>query len=629
MVLEISLSNVPRSAETKAAGWGRDDQATILVVNDNPELLELMSQLLGKAGYRICTATEGQGGFQVALHERPQLVISDVAMPHTDGIELCRLIRADEELRPTPILLVSAVRVDSTSAVEGLQAGADDYLEVPYDSVRLIAKVARLLERGRAEAELERCVMERTAQLEDTYRELEREINERRRAEEAAYYDTLTGLPNRTLFQERLPHALALAERSEQMLAVILLDLDRFKTINETLGQAVGDRLLCEVAERLTGCVRRSDTVARFDGDEFAILLMQITRTEDVARIARRTETAVEVAQSILRVLEAPFVSGQHELYLTASIGIGLCPDDGEDSQTLLKNAGSALYRAKEQGGNNYQFYTADMNAKALKRLALENSLRCALERDEFVLHYQPLVCTNSGQIVGAEALVRWQHPELGLVGPSEFIPFAEDTGLIVPLGEWVLRTACAQNKEWQEMGLPLMCVSVNLSARQFQQPNLSAMIAQVLAETGLAPEQLELELTESSLMCNAETTIETLHQIKGMGIRLAIDDFGTGYSSLSYLKRLPIDVLKIDRSFVCESTTAPDDAAIVMAIIGLAHNLKMKVIAEGVETEEQLAFLRLLRCDEIQGFLCSQPLAAAAFKQFVDGFQITPQLGS
>jgi diguanylate cyclase (GGDEF)-like protein len=622
MVLEISLSNVPRPAQADGAVWGHDHQAAILVVNDNPELLELTSRLLGKAGYRTCTATDGQEGFQVALHERPQLVISDVAMPRTDGIELCRLIRADVDLHPTPILLVSAVRVDSSSAVEGLQAGADDYLEVPYDPVRLIAKVARLLERGRAEAELERCVRERTAQLEDAYRELEREIIERRRAEEAAYYDTLTGLPNRTLFQERLPHALALAERSGQMLAVMLLDLDRFKTINETLGHAEGDRLLREVAERLTGCVRRSDTVARFAGDEFALLLMQITHTDDVARIARRTEDAVEVAQNVLRVLEPPFVSGQHELYLTASIGIGLYPNDGEDSQTLWKNANSALYRAKEQGGHNYQFYTADMNAKALQRLTLENSLRHALERDEFVLHYQPQVDIDSGQIVGAEALVRWQHPELGLVSPSEFIPLAEDMGLIIPLGEWVLRTACAQNKEWQEAGLPLMRLSVNLSARQFQQPKLAEMIARALSETGLEPEQLELELTESALMGNAETAIETLRQIKATGVRLAIDDFGTGYSSLSYLKRLPIDVLKIDRSFVCESTTAPDDAAIVMAIIGLAHNLKLKVIAEGVETEEQLAFLRLLRCDEIQGDLCSRPLAAADFKRFADGFQ-------
>lgn len=623
MGLENSLSsNVRHSAQTDTAVWGRDNQATILVVNDNLELLELMSLLLGKAGYRICTATDGQEGFQVALQERPQLIISDVAMPGTDGIELCRLIRADKEMGPTSILLVSAVRVDSTSAVEGLQAGADDYLEVPYDPVRLIAKVARLLERGRAEAELESCVRERTAQLEDAYRELEREIIERRRVEEAAYYDTLTGLPNRMLFQERLPHALALAERSEQMLAVILLDLDRFKTINETLGHAVGDRLLHDVAERLTGCVRRSDTVARFAGDEFSLLLMQITRTEDVIRIARRTEDAVEVAQSILRALEAPFISGEHELYLTASIGIGLYPDDGEDSQTLLKNAVSALNRAKEQGGNNYQFYTADMNAKALKRLAVENSLRHALERDELVLHYQPQVNISSGQIVGVEALVRWQHPELGLVCPADFIPLAEDTGLIVPIGEWVLRTACAQNKKWQEEGWPSMRVSVNLSARQFQQLELVEIIAEALAETGLAPEQLELELTESSLMKNAETAIETLSRIKKTGVRIAIDDFGTGYSSLSYLKRLPIDVLKIDRSFVCESTTAPDDAAIVMAIIGLAHNLKLKVIAEGVETEEQLAFLRLLKCDEIQGYLCTQPLAAVAFRQFADEFQ-------
>lgn len=618
----LALPVVALPLQKNALAFGHDSPATILVVNDNPELLEMTRLLLSKAGYRVCVATDGYEGFQVAQHEHPHLMISDVAMPNTDGIEFCRLIRADESLRQTPILLVSAVHVDSVSAVEGLQAGADDYLEVPFDPVRLVAKVARLLERRQIEEELERCVRERTAQLEDAYRELEREIIERRRAEEAAYYDTLTGLPNRMLFQERLPRALALAERSEQRLAVMLIDLDRFKAINETLGHAVGDRLLFEIAERLTACVRRSDTVARFAGDEFALVLTQITHPDNLIRIAQRTEDAVEIAQSILRVLAPPFVCGQHELYLTASIGIGLYPDDGEDAQTLLKHAGSALYRAKEQGGSSYQFYTADMNATALKRLTLENDLRRALERNEFAVYYQPQMNIDSSQIVGMEALVRWQHPELGLVCPADFIPIAEDTGLILPLGEWVLRTACAQNKEWQTRGLPKMRVAVNLSARQFQHPELTNVIAQALAETGLSAEDLELELTESSLMKNAETAIETLRQIKATGVRLAIDDFGTGYSSLSHLKRLPIDELKIDRSFVCESTTDADDAAIVMAIIGLAHNLKLKVIAEGVETKEQLAFLRLLRCDEIQGYLCSQPLPADAFEQFASEFQ-------
>lgn len=595
-----------------------DQQATILIVNDGPEQLELVSQLLGKAGYRVCTATNGREGFLVAQQERPHLVISDVVMPHASGIELCRLIRKDAYLRTTPILLASAVQVDSESAVEGLEAGADDYLEIPFDPMRLVAKVARLLERRRVEEDLERRVRERTTQLEATNRELEKEIVERKRAENAAYYDALTGLPNRLLFQERLPHALSLAERSGEMLAVMLLNLDRFQTINDTLGHTIGDRLLREVAERLAGCVRRSDTVARVAGDEFALLLMQITHTEDVARIARRTEDAVEIARGILRVLEPPFIFDEHQLYLTASIGIGLFPCDGEDAQTLLKNAGSARYRAKEQGGNNYQFYTADMNAKALKQLSLENNLHHALEHNEFVLHYQPQTEVGSGQVVGMEALVRWQHPDFGLIGPAEFIPLAEDTGLIVPIGEWVLRTACAQNKAWQEAGLSPMRISVNLSARQFQQPNLVETIARTLAETGLDPAYLELELTESSLMKNAETAIETLWKIKEIGVNLAIDDFGTGYSSLSYLKQLPIDVLKIDQSFVRDTTSDADDAAIVMAIIGLAHNLKLKVIAEGVETEEQLTFLRLLRCDEIQGYLCSEPLPAGAFQRFV-----------
>jgi diguanylate cyclase (GGDEF)-like protein len=508
--------------------------ATLLIVNDNPEQLELVNLLMTKAGYRVFTATNGREGFEVARRERPRLIISDVTMPRFDGIELCRCVRGDAELRTTPILLVSAVRKDSQSAIEGLQAGADDYLEMPYDPMRLIAQVARLLERKGAEEELKLCVRERTAELEDAYRELEREIIERRRAEEAAYYDALTGLPNRMLFKDRLPNAMSLAERNSQMLAVLLLDIDRFKTINDTLGSAIGDCLLREVAERLTSCVRRSDTVARIAGDEFGLLLQQIIYGEDAVRVALRAEDAVETAQQILRVLEPPFFFDGHELYITASIGISLYPPDGSDSQTLLKNAGAALYRAKEQGGNAYQFYTADMNAKAVKRLAVENNLRRALERDEFVLHYQPQMDVNTNRIVGAEALVRWQHPELGLIYPHDFIALAEDTNLIVPLGEWILRTACAQNKVWQANGCGVLRVSVNLSARQFQQPGLVSMIAEALIVTELAPACLELELTESAFMTNTEAAIEILRQIKELGVSVAIDDFGTGYSSLS-----------------------------------------------------------------------------------------------
>jgi diguanylate cyclase (GGDEF)-like protein/PAS domain S-box-containing protein len=438
------------------------------------------------------------------------------------------------------------------------------------------------------------------------------DITERKQAAERiqylAYHDTLTGLPNRVLFEEHLTEAIAQASPALRPLAVMFLSLDRFKKFNDTLGHIIGDQLLRSVAGRLSTTLGQGDTIACFTSDEFAFLLTQIRNEEDAA----------EVARSLHSILEAPFEIEEQELYVTASIGIGLYPHDGTDAQSLLKNAGAALYRAKQQGGNNYQFYTPDMNERALKRLALENQLRWALERKEFRVYYQPQVNIGTGQIVGMEALVRWQHPEMGLVSPAEFIPLAEDTGLIAPIGEWVLRSACAQTKSWRDCGFTSLRVSVNLSPRQFQQPDLLLMIERQLKETGLDPAHLELEVTESSVMKNAESAINTLHELKAMGIKISIDDFGSGYSSLSYLKHLPIDVLKIDQSFVRDMTTDPKDAAIVMAIIQLAHSLQLKVNAEGVETEEQLRFLRLLRCDEMQGYLFCRPLAVEAFEQLL-----------
>ena len=449
------------------------------------------------------------------------------------------------------------------------------------------------------------------------------DITARKQAEERisylACYDSLTGLANRTLFEDRLPQALNLAQRNEQMLAVMLLDLDRLKNINDTLGHSTGDLLLRGVADRLTGCLRASDTVARFAGDRFALLLTQISRKEDAGRIARRTKkNALEVAHNILEALKAPFSFDGHELYSTASVGISLYPDDGADPQALLRNAGAALHTVKEHGGNGYQFYTEGMNARAVEQLTLESALRRALEREEFVLYYQPQVDIISGRILAVEALIRWQSPDLGFVSPGDFIPLAESNGLIVPIGEWTLREACAQNQAWQEEGLPPLRMSVNLSPRQFEQPNLIETVARVLEESRLDPTYLEFELTEGSIMKNAERAIVTLRKLKEMQIQIAIDDFGSGYSSLSYLKRFPIDRLKIDQSFVRDATSDPTDAAIIMAIITLAQNLRLKVIAEGVETEEQLRFLRLLRCDEMQGWLFSKAIPAESLKQLL-----------
>lgn len=423
--------------------------------------------------------------------------------------------------------------------------------------------------------------------------------------EHQANYDALTELPNRNLSQDRLGQALSYARRHGRDLAVMFIDLDHFKNINDSLGHNIGDLLLKLVSARLAGCVREGDTVARQGGDEFAVILSEIAAEEDATVVARK----------ILKVIAEPFTIEGHELHVTGSIGIALHPKDGEDSQTLLKNADAALYRAKDMGRNNTQFYAAEMNVKAMERLMLENGLRHALERNEFVVHYQPRVGMRSGEITGMEALVRWQHPELGLISPVRFIPVAEETGLIVPLGEWVLRTACEQNKAWQRAGLKPVCVAVNLSARQFKHQDLVQVVADILKETGIDPGYLELEMTESLIMQNVEETIATLTRLKAIGVRLAIDDFGTGYSSLSYLKRFPIDMLKIDQSFVRNITTDPDDAVIAKTIISMAHDMQLNVIAEGVETEGQKSFLRLRHCDEMQGYLFSRPVPAGEFE--------------
>jgi diguanylate cyclase (GGDEF)-like protein/PAS domain S-box-containing protein len=444
-----------------------------------------------------------------------------------------------------------------------------------------------------------------------------RDITDRKRAEETirrqAYYDVLTNLPNRMLFKDRLEQAMKHAHRNKQTLGVIVLDLDRFKNINETLGHILGDKLLVAVSERLLGILNESETIARFGGDEFTLLLPQVNSVEE----------ATQHAQKIIELLAAPFRLNNHELHVTTSIGIAFYPDDGENSEILLKNAETAMYRAKEQGRNNYQLYASVMNVSAFKQLLMENSLRRALEKEEFVVYYQPQIDLKTQKIVGAEALVRWQHPDLGLVFPTEFIALAEETGLIVPIGEWVIRKVCSQSKKWQDAGHSKVCISVNLSARQFQQRNLVATISGILQETGLDPQYLGLEITESIAMKNADFTISALNELKKMRIHLSLDDFGTGYSSLSYLKRFPLETLKIDRSFVRDITTDPNDAAIVNAVVALAHSLKLSVVAEGVETEGQLSFLKTHDCDHVQGYIYSHPLSDENFVKTLKEYQL------
>ncbi|NOX42693.1 MAG: EAL domain-containing protein [Gammaproteobacteria bacterium] len=431
------------------------------------------------------------------------------------------------------------------------------------------------------------------------------DITERKQAEnrlvQLANFDSLTGLPNRSLFRDRLMHAVAQAHRKNHLVAVLFLDLDRFKLINDSLGHHAGDELLKAVSKRLLANAREEDTVARLGGDEFTVILEGITNTEDATVVARK----------ILEVMSKPFILDGHEVFVTTSVGITIFPMDGLCIDVLLKNADTAMYRAKEQGRNNYQFYTADMNAKAVEHLILESSLRHALERDEFVLHFQPQVDLHSREITGMEALLRWNNPDLGMLYPNQFMLLAEETGLIISIGEWVLGRACIQAVEWQKMGLPPMRIAVNLSALQFRKNDLVETISNILASAGLDPQYLELEITESFLMDNVDSAIAKLQDLSALGVCLALDDFGTGYSSLSYLKRFPLNTLKIDQSFVKDISTDPGDGAIAEAIVALAQSLHLRVMAEGVETEGQLNFLRTRGCDQVQGFLISHPVPA------------------
>jgi diguanylate cyclase (GGDEF)-like protein/PAS domain S-box-containing protein len=418
-------------------------------------------------------------------------------------------------------------------------------------------------------------------------------------------HDSLTDLPNRLLLNDRLSQAIALALRNNKKMAVLLLDLDRFKHVNDTLGHYVGDRLLKEIAKRIKGCMREADTVSRQGGDEFIILLQEVSDSIGTARAAAQ----------VLSLIAQPYSIDGHEIHITGSLGISVCPDDGEDSDTLIKHADAAMYQAKMHGRNKYQFFTRGINERAVKRFALEGSLRSALAREESVLYYQPKMDVATGAVTGAEALLRWPSRRKELGSASQFIPIAEESGLIIPIGEWVLRTACEQNCAWQAAGYGPIPIAVNVSAVQFKERNFLELVSRTLDQTGLDPQYLELELTESAMMQDIEFTITLLESLKKMGVGLAIDDFGTGYSSLSYLKRFPIDTLKVDRSFVKDIATDPDDAAITSAIISMAKILKQKVVAEGVETLEQLEFLRKEGCDVIQGYYFSEPLSAEDFE--------------
>src|SRR6185295_16864672 len=502
-----------------------------------------------------------------------------------------------QEIKDNPRLLIKTLHYEDRSRVYAARktATAGGYDET-YRVVRPDGSI--------------RWVHDRAFPVPDTAGEIYRiagiaeDITERKLAEERlmhlAHYDVLTSLPNRVLFYDRLRQVLAQAKRNQWTVGVMLIDVDRFKNVNDTLGHAVGDQLLQQVAERLRRSVRAGDTVGRLGGDEFAVVLSDLANSQD----------ANLVAQKVMASFRDPFpLEGGAEIYVTGSIGITLFPDDSTDQDTLIRNADAAMYRAKDSGRNAYRFYTPEMNARAHDLLSMESSLRRALDRREFLVYFQPKVSVSTGAIVGVEALLRWRHPERGLVSPGEFMPVLEETGLIMAVGEWVIEAVCAQIRKWRAAGVDPKSVAINLSARQFMDRDLGTTIQRILEAHAIGAGEIEFEITESSLMANTEESTRALEFLAGLGVGLSIDDFGTGYSSLGYLKRFPLDALKIDRSFVRDITSSADDATITRAVISMAHSLGLKVIAEGVETEEQLAFLADHGCDEFQGYLFSRPL--------------------
>ncbi|MGH8610540.1 MAG: GGDEF/EAL domain-containing response regulator [Gammaproteobacteria bacterium] len=562
---------------------------TIMLIDDEPLTLEVVQTFLEEAGYtRFVTTDEPRQAIELLASRRPDIVLLDLMMPEVSGFDILSRMRADTEMKYTPVIVLTSAN-DAATKLKALELGATDFLSKPVDPSELTLRL-------------------RNALAFKAYQD------------RLANYDDLTGLPNRRMFLARLDWAIRRATRHRSICALLHVDLDRFRQINDSFGHRVGDSLLRAVAQRLEDSVRDSDAVgcfadeayrsslSRIGGDEFTVLVSEIGQAENASLVARRISAA----------LAKPFLAEERDLFLTASIGIAAYPGDGVEPDSLLQHAEVAMHYSKSHGGNSYEFYSKEINARASERLTLENQLRRALEREELLLHYQPKVDVGGGHIVGAEALVRWQHPELGLVSPAQFVPLAEESGLIVPIGEWVLREACKECKAWQHWGPRPLGIAVNVSSVPFKKGGLLQVLRSALETSGLEASQLVIELTESVLMESAAANIRMLQELKAVGVRLAIDDFGTGYSSLSYLKRFPLDELKIDRSFMSDIPSDRDNAAIASAIIAMAHTLGLKVVAEGIETGDQLEFLKAKLCDEFQGYLFSRPLPKEELKRLL-----------
>jgi diguanylate cyclase (GGDEF)-like protein len=609
-------------------------EISILVVDDIADNLKVLSSTLTQQGYQVRCAKNGLTALLGASKIQPNLILLDIKMPDLDGYEVCQKLKADERTRHIPVIFLSALD-DVLDKVKAFEVGGVDYISKPFQVKEVLIRVKNQIALQSAQAEifqlnqeLEKRVQKRTLELKSANRQLRREIVERQRVQQQlihdALHDGLTGLPNRTLLMERIEFTIQQAQLNpDYMYALLFIDLDRFKFVNDSLGHAIGDQLLIEVANLLQQCLRNSDIVARLGGDEFIILLDEIKDLHDATMVGDR----------IQHKLRSPFeIEGQH-IFTSASIGVVFGSDSYKNASDLLRDADIAMYRAKFKGRARYEIFDQAMYHETLKQIELENSLRLAIKHNEFVLHYQPIISLGNNDLVGFEALIRWQHPTRGFVAPNEFIPIAEETGLIVDIGEWLLKEACQQLQKWQKQfdfipQVASLKMSINLASQQLKEPEFIPRLDQILEETGLNGSSLRLEITESVLIEPGGSVQSTLTQIRERNIKLSIDDFGTGYSSLSYLRRFPIDNLKIDRSFIEQMNCDSENFEIVRVIITLAKTLGMDAISEGVETLQQLQQLRALGCEFGQGYLFAKPLSPSAVEavllHYPDSFSST-----
>jgi len=548
----------------------------VLVVDDDPSLRLVLRHTMEQDGYYVIEASNGLEAIQTTVRQQPDLILMDAVMPEMDGFRAIAELKAMRDYESLPILIITSLD-DDKSVAQAFSAGACDYINKPINWSVLKHRVRRLLYMAEAE----------------------------RKIRQLAYHDTLTGLPNRLLFMDRMDQAISRSIRAEEKFTLLFIDVDHFKVINDSMGHEAGDKLLKLITERLQKTLRRSDTIARLGGDEFTVILENMSVLDDI----------VFVARNLLEELSQPVMLNDRELCVAASIGIAIFPDDGENFGNLLKNADTAMYRAKEKGRNTFEFYTAEMSAVAMYRLELENSLRNAIDKKEFVVYYQPKFDLKNRQCWGMEALVRWNHPYDGIISPDDFIPLAEETGMIVMLGKWVIETACAQLSEWKEKGYQIRNLAINISARQFREQNLPSLFEKILNNTNLEAADIEVELTENTLVENNDKAKEILGKLHNMGLRIALDDFGTGYASMAYLKDFPIDTVKIDRSFISDIPSNKEDMAIVKAIASLTDALDLCLIAEGVEQDQQIEFLKDIGCEQAQGYYWGRPVPAEIFE--------------